>query len=67
MSSARTSLGLVLALFAAGLGAGGALGQSQTEAARADGKAFGSAALGRPDEQGLAQHRTDRGHPALGV
>ena len=35
--------------------------------AAGDGHPVGSAALGRPDEQGLAQHRADRGHPALGV
>lgn len=60
MSPARTSLGLALALFAAGLGAGGALGQSQTEAARADGKAFGSDALGKAQDAARTAPTADR-------
>ena len=60
MSPGRTSLGLALALFAAGLGAGGALGQSQTEVARADGKAFGSNALGKAQDAAKTAPTADR-------
>ncbi|WP_245857934.1 conjugal transfer protein TraN [Sphingomonas ginsenosidimutans] len=46
MTRARTSVALALAFFAVGLGSGAA-GQSQTEAARAEGKAFGSDVIGK--------------------
>ena len=60
MNALRTSFGLALALFAVGLGTGGALGQSQTEAARADGKAFGADALGRAQDAAKTTPTGDR-------
>jgi conjugal transfer mating pair stabilization protein TraN len=61
VSRARLSCAIALSLFTAGLGSG-ALGQSQTgtEAARADGKAFGGEVLGKAQTAAKTQPTADR-------